>query len=458
MTPLELNMLYLHSNSMGYGRMGMHVAAEMEKLGVHIYDHLSPDGPVPDAAAYVRDAVAGPNAGRSKVILWLTVPTHARGWWKGQTPCILTMWEAMTLPESFRETIDNFDTVIVPSPQNLELFSEFHPNVKYVPLGVDPVRWAPRRREMPTTEFRFLIGGSGLRKGTDLAVKAFKKLWPRGTHFGDKPIPTLTLKNPRGENFYGERIHMVSGKISDNEETDLYYNAHCYLQPSRGEGFGLQPLQAIASGCPTILTDAHGHGSYAHLGLGLESKPSEAAYFVYGDAGQWWEPNFDQLCQRMENVYENYAYHRSNAYIFGKVACREFTWENTAKGIIEAIGPERMTAYDGPEEWFQPTVKLFPIITNCDHVHEVAGHMYSYRQGKEYYEVADVKRILFEAGKLDPACLDSGGLAPEQVEKLGKYRAAYEHCPTCGKPLQEPKSWPGQLTVTSDPNGVVIGL
>src|SRR5205807_7448785 len=113
----------------------------------------------------------------------------------------------------------------------------------------------------------------------------FRALWGKdGSWPSDMPIPRLVMKNPKAENFYGDRVLMVTGRMSNQAEIDLYQNAHCYLQPSRGEGFGLQPLQALACGIPTILTDAHGHKDFAHLGLGLSSKMAKADYFIYGDA------------------------------------------------------------------------------------------------------------------------------------------------------------------------------
>ena len=43
---------------------------------------------------------------------------------------------------------------------------------------------------------------------------------------------------------------------TSDQEVDLFAEAHCYLAPSKGEGWGLCPHQAIAQGCPTVLTDA----------------------------------------------------------------------------------------------------------------------------------------------------------------------------------------------------------
>src|SRR5262249_49146535 len=154
---------------------------------------------------------------------------------------------------------------------------------------------------------------------------------------------------------------MISGRISPEEEVALYAQAHCYLQPSRGEGFGLQPLQAIAQGCPTILTNAHGHEAFAHLGYGLSTTFSDSAYFIYGDAGQWWEPDFDELCEHMEMIYDDYGHAVQMAEEWSAEALRDFTWERTANGLLDAIGRDRLTPYTGPEEWFVPDVKLYPI-------------------------------------------------------------------------------------------------
>ena len=437
---MELNLLYVHGESIGYGRYGVELARSLQGLGVDVYDHLPhpADLHYEEPRAYGDEHLGGRRSKVCQTVCWVSVPTHATGWWKGQIPVISTMWEATRLPESFRETLHEFELVIVPSQQNVELFSQYHDNVKMVPLGVDPERWHYIPRTPPGTFFDFLISGSGPRKGTDLAHMAFRKLfgkpgsWPR-----EMPIPRLVMKNPRGEQFHGERIEIVGGRISAEAEADLYARAHCYLQPSRGEGFGLQPLQAIAQGCPTILTDAHGHGSFAHLGYGLSTTFSQSAYFIYGDAGEWWEPSFDELCDYMQFVYHNYDVACDRAAASAKVVAETFTWENTARNFIEAIGHRNLKGSNVTTEWYTPTQRKFPIVTNKDWACDIAGYQYQFRKGHTYYEWADVKRILFEAELLDPVCLvgDDPGLAPSQLERLPEYSAQHAHCELCGQPL-----------------------
>jgi len=347
-----------------------------------------------------------------------------------------TMWEATRLPESFRETLHEFETIIVPSQQNVELFSQFHDNVKLVPLGVDPERWHYIQRTPPGQFFDYLVAGSGPRKGTDLAHLAFRKLWGKSWPKSG-PIPRLVMKNPRGEYFHGERIEVVGGRISAEAEAALYARAHCYLQPSRGEGFGLQPLQALAQGCPTILTDAHGHGTFAHLGYGLDTTMAQSAYFIYGDAGEWWEPNFNQLCDWMEYVYLNYDGACEFAKRSADVIADRFTWKNTAQGFIQAVGQENLERECVQGDWYSPTQQKYLIITNKDWACEIAGFHYQFKRGEKYYEWADVKRILFEAELLDPLCLvgDDPGLSPSQLERMPEYSAQHSHCALCGQIL-----------------------
>ena len=352
-----------------------------------------------------------------------------------------------TCRPSYRENLHEFDTIIVPSQQNLELYSEYHDNVKYVPLGVDPVRWCYRERRPPTTRFNFFIGGSGERKGTDLAHRAFRKCFPDGS-WGDGPVPYLIMKQPKPEDFFGSRVERITGRLSAEAEVELYASAHCYLQPSRGEGWGLQPCQAIAQGIPTILTDAHGHAAFAKYGMGIGSKLVPAGYFLFGGGGEWWEPDFTELCDTMLWTYHNYDEACRRAKWGSEQVLSTLTWEQATNKFLDAIGRERMSVpFKGTGEWYTPTAKMYSTITNCDMVTDIGGVIYIFNKGEEYWMGADVKRILFEGGKLDPSCITYGahpdgmsvhfdvGLLPEQVARIPGYVDRSSYCPTCYQKL-----------------------
>lgn len=420
----QINAQFVHSRSLGYGRMGVDLTAALAARGVAVYDHL----PMPGV-----ETPEGRIAKRTNAVCWMSTPSHAVGWWKGMHTSLLTMFESDTLPESFRQSLDEFDQIIVPSYQNLELFGAYHDRVTMIPLGVDPIQWAYVPRKEPGQFFNFLTAGSGSRKGTDLTFKAFQKVfatWPK-----DGPIPRLIMKNPRNEPFIADNVEIIPGRVTDAEEIAIYARAHAYVQPSRGEGFGLQPLQAIAQGIPTILTAAHGHDSFAHLGYGLDATKSKADYFIFGDAGEWWEPNFDQLCEYMAYLYLNWEEAFALAEKNSKTALEDFTWDKMAERFIDCLGDALDVEYSGSGEWYTPSLRRYRLRVRMPWLADMAGVSHYFEPGRDYWETADVKRILFEASVLDPECLDDEGLLPSQVERIPDYTATRSFCPTCNTRL-----------------------
>jgi hypothetical protein len=427
---MEANFVFVPSDRMGYGRMGVRLSEALEAKGVKLRGHPDVDGP-------------------SNVASWAAIPSHAQGWYEDQYTSILTMWEATRLPEAFRETMDEFDQILVPSAQNLELFSQYHPNVTQIRLGFDPEVWKFQKRMEPQREFVFLIGGSGARKGLDLVVKAYNRLWREEGSWGDGPTPIVWFKSPTGviADMDGnvvphnmDRMKIIGGRLTNQEEIDLYSLAHCYVQPSRGEGFGLQPLQAIAQGCPTILTDAHGHAGYAHLGLGVGTTMAKTAKFMHGDAGEWWEPNLDELCDRMRWVYEHYTTACYFAAMNSRKAHSAWTWAHSAQDWIDAHDG-LLTPYAGRMDWHTPELRLYQMKSRQEWKPNIGGTDYHFLPDETYWVSGDVKRLAFERG--DILHLDSmseEGLTAEQVAELGGRRADANYCPSCHQRLNSGKT------------------
>lgn len=430
---MRINLAYLHETKMGYARYGTKLAAALSKAGVSVE---------PEISRLVKDP--------APVACWVSVPVHARGWFKGQRLVMNTMWETHSLPEGFRENMDAFDQIIVPSEQNVELFSRYHNNVAYVPLGVDTHEWAFRERIQPERRFVFMTSGGGSRKGSDLTHAAFQRLWGKdGSWPAGMPEPTLVLKSPKGVDLWGKRVEHINGYLSDQDEVDLYAMANCYVGASRGEGFGMMPLQAIAQGCPTILTDAHGHKAFSHLGYGIPTVNSKADYFMHGPAGDWWEPDLDTLCELMEYVYYNYGQAVEFAKMASAQAHRWFTWERCAEQFIAAIGKHNLNKeYRGDGSWFRPESKKYLVRVLKPWRAEVAGTVFQFQPGVDYYEIADIKRIMFELEVLDPSCIVSNptgevteletGMSAVQLARLGDYSASMGHCWDCGQKLNVP--------------------
>jgi len=357
------------------------------------------------------------------------------------------MWEATGVPPGFRENVHEIDTIIVPSEQNVELFSHWHKNVKKVPLGVDPERWHYSERPPVDSEFVFMTAGQGQRKGIDIAVKAFN------TVFGDfqpsvsHPRPTLIVKDRyRMKEVRGDNVREISGTVSPETEVALYGTAHCFLGLARGEGFGLMPFQAMAQGCPTVLADAHGYAEFSHLASETVScGMSKAEPFIFGDADQWWEPNFEEVCNAMWEMYTNYETHLYQAAQSAEIIAEEFTWDRCAVKLIDAMGgTEALELPDITERvWHKPTIQQFWVVTDKDCSYEVNGTVHKFKKGENYWVFGDLKRMMYENKNLDPKCLvdiHESGLTPEQLSDLDRYRSQKARCYACGQTLNTDKS------------------
>lgn len=378
-----INFDWTTTDHMGYGIAGRGMVDALTALGVDVYPE-EPSGPWCEAAVF------------------FTPPCHIGRWKRDQRKVSFTMWETEHVPITFTENLREFTTVVVPSQQNVRLFQERHDDVRYCPLGIDPVAWRYRPRHTIGNHFEFLVQGAGDRKGIDIALSAFAKAFPE-RHYDVEPW--LTVKNLSSNlTSVPKRVHIVTGRLPLDGLVRLYADAHCFIAPSRGEGWGMMPLQAMAQGCPTILSDAHGHAEFSRFGIPIDCTHSKAGFFLYGTAGTWWEPTEDQIVDAMREVYSNYEHHRLRAEHAAKLIHDEYTWENAALALMEIVGESEVMADPGP--WTDSHARLFLLRVSRKPGPCLIGNVtYNFEPGKDHWAPADVRRVMAEAGYLDESCL-----------------------------------------------------
>ena len=101
-------------------------------------------------------------------------------------------------------------------------------------------------------------------------------------------------------------IEVIDYYLNDKELADLFGKSHCMVYPTRGEGWGMAPFQAIATGLPTICTNRTACSEFAHLSVPLDADMTSENQFGIYENGLWANPKIDDVCDRMLYVINNY--------------------------------------------------------------------------------------------------------------------------------------------------------
>ena len=127
------------------------------------------------------------------------------------------------------------------------------------------------------------------------------------------------------------RIQVINETWTRPQLLDLLAAADAFLWPSRGEGFGLPPLQAALTGLPVIMTTHTGMAEYYNPRYFYEIKTARSSPApIYGD---WLDPDVDSAAEQLRKVYDN----RKAANRKGKLAAsyvrKEFSLDAFAKRL-----------------------------------------------------------------------------------------------------------------------------
>lgn len=323
----------------------------------------------------------------ASVSVYMNTPNSRHGWYAGQHRVSFTMWETDQLPDYFINWIKKYDQILVPCEHNLELFSQHHADVKVVPLGVDTKFWSGYSE--PDGPFKFMAGGSlWYRKGLDLVVTAFQRLNIPNTELHIKAAPhandTPNIKDPR--------IIMHRKWMDPEAQRDWYKQGHVYIAPSRGEGFGLMPLQAISMGIPTIVSDSTGQQQFTYLATGVVSTGKSPAMTV----GNWDEPDIDELCEQMLEHHRNWQTYKDEATVNARSASA-FTWAKATKALLNAVPTGELL--DNPE--WQQEIVLVKIKTKRNLSCDIGPKHYKFVKGIEYAVPEGVQQVLSDAKVLE---------------------------------------------------------
>ena len=251
----------------------------------------------------------------------------------------LFLWETTGLLPSDVNALNQCNEVWTCSEWSKQVFIEngIYKPIYVFDLGFDPevfkIKTNVDRGDQPFTYLH--IGGNSERKNADMVYYAFMKL-----HGGDPnyrlilkisgPDDFLWRKNGKAELNRGEhpQVYVINNFLTEEELADLIRMSDCFIYPTTGEGWGLSPFKAIASGVPTICTNRTACEIYANLSVPLEAELSPSSYrdsfYRYGDVAN---PKISDLCDRMRFVENNYDLVVKKTYEGAKHLHENYGWD-----------------------------------------------------------------------------------------------------------------------------------
>lgn len=229
------------------------------------------------------------------------------------------------LPKWKRRALENADHIISISHHTkadlIKLFDIPESKISVVHLASNFVSKGEIKVENKISKpFVLYVGAREDYKNFDILLKAFSKSKKINQDysliaFGGGGFNSSEMSRIKELGLSLENIKQQSG--NDQMLYDLYSSASVFVYPSKYEGFGLPPLEAMACGCPVISSNT-------------SSMPE-----VIGNAAEFFSPlNLDELIDSMERVL--YQKEVSNDLIDkGNFRIKEFSWEKCALETLE---------------------------------------------------------------------------------------------------------------------------
>jgi len=220
---------------------------------------------------------------------------------------LYTMFESTKMPEEWGKYLKMADQVLVPSRFCADvMLKQFGVTARVIPHGYSKNDFNYIERQEDGV-FTFLhYDAFKYRKGWDIVFNAFTK------EFKDDEPVKLILKTTQPHTLpFGEykNIEVIRRVMSRNEMRELMGRSDCFVYPSRGEGYGLPPIEAAATGMQVITVDAHGISQYFNpeFLVGVKCGESRARYdnprLRPLDLGNYSEPDRADLAEKMRECY-----------------------------------------------------------------------------------------------------------------------------------------------------------
>lgn len=282
-----------------------------------------------------------------------------------------TVWESTLVPPHFFEQAKMFDEFWAASSwQKKCMVNQGYreDKIQVVPAGVDSKTFFPEAisfdEHYSDNRFKFIIFGRwSHRKATKEIIETFLKTFKK-----DEPVDFIvSVDNPFAEDDYKStqerlkafgledpRIKIVH--FSSREDyVKFIKKGHVFVSCSRGEGWNLPLIEAMASGTPSIYSNCSAQLEFAE-GKGHPIRINGEVPNTLENSGNYYEPDWAHLSTVFRDVYTNYKQYKEKALMESVEIREKFDWDNVGK-----IGQEKIKNF--LERYNKPRKKRVLFIT-----------------------------------------------------------------------------------------------
>ena len=180
-----------------------------------------------------------------------------------------------------------------------------------------------RRNAGEVTGEKYILAVSSIdpRKNFSMLLKAFSLIEDKNIKLyivgGQAHIYSTSIKE-LCDNIPTDRIKWL-GRITDSELKEYYMNACCFIYPSLYEGFGIPPLEAMACGTPTIVSDIPP----------LQEVCSNASLYIC-------PLDTEDIARKIMLLVSDIEL-RERLRIAGYNQYKRFTWKNSANAVYDLL-------------------------------------------------------------------------------------------------------------------------
>jgi hypothetical protein len=261
-----------------------------------------------------------------------------------------TMLEVDGIPKDWILQANELDEVWVPSTFNKQTFldSGLKVPVHVMPLGVNPDFFNMKiNAYRPSQRYTFLsIFEWGERKSPETLLRGYHRAFTRQ----DDVLLLLKIINLDPGLNVQEEINklglpedgppvtiLYNQELPTHQMGSLYRSVDCFVTSTRGEGWGMPIIEAMACGLPVIATDWSAQTDFLNADVGyplrVEKMIPADAKCPYYEGFRWPEPDEDHLIHLLRHVYEHQEEAAQKGVLASESVLNNWTWRDAAQKI-----------------------------------------------------------------------------------------------------------------------------